>query len=71
MVATGGAVTGVRGDVLEPSSVERGQASSRTAVGEFALERPGGHRHLRAASAETTTSCAATGRSVSARRRST
>ena len=33
-----GAVNGVRGDVLEPSGIERGQASSRTAVGEFALE---------------------------------
>jgi predicted oxidoreductase len=33
----GGAVTGVRGTVLEPSGLARGQASSRTAVGEFAL----------------------------------
>ncbi|WP_394618857.1 FAD-binding dehydrogenase [Lentzea sp. JNUCC 0626] len=30
-----GAVVGVRGTVLEPSDVERGRASSRTAAGEF------------------------------------
>jgi uncharacterized protein len=35
-----GAVTGVRGERLEPSAVQRGQKSSRTAVGEFALEAP-------------------------------
>ncbi len=33
----GGSVTGVAGTVLEPSSVARGQPSSRTAVGEFEL----------------------------------
>jgi predicted oxidoreductase len=33
-----GAVDGVRGDVLEPSGVERGQASTRSAVGEFSLK---------------------------------
>jgi hypothetical protein len=33
-----GRVTGVCGDVLEPSAIDRGQASSRTVVGEFALE---------------------------------
>ncbi|TIO52350.1 MAG: FAD-binding dehydrogenase [Mesorhizobium sp.] len=32
---TGKTVTGVRGDVLEPSSVERGRKSSRNAVGDF------------------------------------
>lgn len=32
-----GAVVGVRGTVLEPSGVDRGQASSRTAVSEFEL----------------------------------
>src|SRR5690242_1876982 len=31
----GGVVTGVRGEVLEPSDAPRGQASSRTAVGTF------------------------------------
>jgi predicted oxidoreductase len=36
----GGAVTGVRGELLEPSGARRGQKSSRTAVGEFALEAP-------------------------------
>ncbi|SDO57355.1 FAD-binding dehydrogenase [Geodermatophilus sp. DSM 45219] len=35
LVVNGGAVTGVRGTVLEPSDVARGEASSRTAVGEF------------------------------------
>jgi uncharacterized protein len=34
---TGGAVDGVHGTVLEPSGVERGKPSSRTAVGDFAL----------------------------------
>jgi predicted oxidoreductase len=38
LTVTAGAVNGVRGEVLEPSTVERGQASSRTVVGEFALE---------------------------------
>ncbi|MGY1916320.1 FAD-binding dehydrogenase [Blastococcus sp. SYSU DS0973] len=35
LVVRGGAVTGVRGAVLEPSAVARGEASSRTEVGEF------------------------------------
>ncbi|RWB55729.1 FAD-binding dehydrogenase [Mesorhizobium sp.] len=34
---TGKTVTGVRGDVLEPSSVERGRKSSRDVVGDFEL----------------------------------
>ena len=38
LTRTGGVVDGVRGAILEPSSVERGQASSRTAAGEFALK---------------------------------
>ena len=37
LTLSAGSVTGVRGDVLEPSSIERGQASSRAVVGEFAL----------------------------------
>ena len=37
LTVTGGVVDGVAGEVLEPSSAERGQASSRTAVGEFSL----------------------------------
>ncbi|GHF38057.1 hypothetical protein HNQ07_001110 [Deinococcus metalli] len=32
---TGGAVTGVHGEVLEPSRLERGESSSRAAVGAF------------------------------------
>src|SRR5258708_9205010 len=36
--STGGAVDGVAGEILEPSPVKRGQASSRVAVGEFALQ---------------------------------
>jgi len=35
LVVTDGAVTGVRGTVLEPSGVARGEASSRTPVGGF------------------------------------
>ncbi|MGR6963687.1 FAD-binding dehydrogenase [Geodermatophilus sp. URMC 61] len=35
LVVSGGAVTGVRGTVLEPSDVPRGEASSRTPAGEF------------------------------------
>ena len=38
LVVSGGAVTGVRGEILEPSGVRRGEKSSRTAVGEFALD---------------------------------
>ncbi|WP_237494059.1 FAD-binding dehydrogenase [Modestobacter sp. L9-4] len=37
LVVTDGAVTGVRGAVLEPSDAERGAASSRTEVGDFEL----------------------------------
>jgi uncharacterized protein len=37
LVLSGGAVTGVRGEVLEPSQVVRGAPSSRTAVGAFEL----------------------------------
>ncbi|WP_110007874.1 FAD-binding dehydrogenase [Geodermatophilus normandii] len=37
LVVTGGTVTGVRGEVLEPSDAARGEASSRTAVGDFEL----------------------------------
>ncbi|SDE97726.1 hypothetical protein SAMN05660485_02349 [Blastococcus fimeti] len=37
LVVAGGAVTGVRGAVLEPSDVARGEASSRTEVGEFEI----------------------------------
>jgi uncharacterized protein len=40
LTVSGGAVTGVRGEQLEPSAVRRGQKSSRTAVGEFALDAP-------------------------------
>jgi predicted oxidoreductase len=37
LVVSGGAVTRVRGAILEPSSVARGEASSRVEVGEFEL----------------------------------
>ncbi|MFI8182826.1 FAD-binding dehydrogenase [Actinacidiphila glaucinigra] len=40
LVRTGGAVTGVRGAVLEPSSAPRGTRSSRTVVGDFELRAP-------------------------------
>jgi predicted oxidoreductase len=38
LTSTGGVVDGVAGDILEPTSVERGRPSSRTKVGAFALE---------------------------------
>jgi predicted oxidoreductase len=37
LVRTGAAVTGVAGDILEPSTVERGQQSGRAVVGAFEL----------------------------------
>ena len=37
LVVSGGSVTGVRGDVLEASTVERGRGSSRTVVSDFEL----------------------------------
>jgi predicted oxidoreductase len=37
LVVDGGAVTGVRGAVLEPSDVARGEASSRAEVGDFEI----------------------------------
>jgi uncharacterized protein len=37
LTVTGGVVDGVRGDVLEPSTVERAAPSSRTVVGDFEL----------------------------------
>lgn len=40
LVTTGGAVTGVRGAVLEPSDAARGKPSSRTVIGDFELRAP-------------------------------
>jgi len=40
IVRTGGTVTGVRGSVLEPSTAQRGKATSRTVVGDFDLKAP-------------------------------
>jgi uncharacterized protein len=37
LTVTGGTVDGVRGEVLEPSEVARGEASSRAVTGDFAL----------------------------------
>ncbi len=37
LTLTGGAVDGVRGEILEPSTVPRGEASSRAVVGDFTL----------------------------------
>ena len=37
LVVEGGAVVGVRGTLLEPSGILRGQSSSRTAVGDFEI----------------------------------
>ena len=66
-----GAVTGVRGELLEPSDVRRGQKSSRTAVGEFALEAPVVHRHLGRDRRQPRPRARQLARSGSARRRST
>ena len=38
LTSSGGAVDGVRGELLEPSGVARGEPSSRTAAGEFELK---------------------------------
>jgi uncharacterized protein len=38
LTQTGGVVDGVAGEILEPTTVTRGERSSRTAVGEFALK---------------------------------
>ena len=35
LITTGGAVTGVRGQILEPTAVARGQPSSRQPIGDF------------------------------------
>jgi uncharacterized protein len=40
LITTNGAVTGVRGSVLQPSSAVRGTPSSRTKVGDFELYAP-------------------------------
>jgi predicted oxidoreductase len=40
LTITGGAVTGVRGAILEPGDAARGAASSRTVVGDFDLTAP-------------------------------
>ncbi|WP_045747615.1 FAD-binding dehydrogenase [Actinoplanes rectilineatus] len=40
LVTTNGAVTGVRGAVLEPSTAARGEPSSRTVTGDFQLNAP-------------------------------
>ncbi|RJG43680.1 FAD-binding dehydrogenase [Mesorhizobium sp. DCY119] len=37
LIKTRGAVTGVAGEILEPSTVERGQQSGRSVIGEFEL----------------------------------
>jgi len=38
LTVTGGVVTGVRGDILEPSNLDRGVPTSRIVVGEFGFE---------------------------------
>lgn len=40
IIRKNGAVTGVSGEILEPSSVERGRVSSRTVVGDFEISAP-------------------------------
>src|ERR1700728_2120221 len=41
LTKTGGAVDGVRGDILKPSNVERGKKSSREIIGAFELKAQG------------------------------
>ena len=38
LIKTGEVVDGVRGEILEPSKVERGRPSSRTAIGDFSFK---------------------------------
>ena len=38
LTVSGGTVDGVRGDILEPSAIERGKPSSRVVMGEFTLK---------------------------------
>lgn len=38
LLVTNGVVTGISGDILEPSSVNRGEKSSRTIIGDFAFQ---------------------------------
>lgn len=40
LITSGGAITGVQGSVLEPSTIKRGEPSSRTKVGSFELRAP-------------------------------
>ena len=40
LIVSGGNVTGVRGSLLEPSAVRRGEGSSRKVVGEFSYNAP-------------------------------
>ena len=47
LTTSGGVVDGVRGDVLEPTSVERGVRSSRNVVGRLRVQGTGGDRDLR------------------------
>lgn len=40
LVKTNGAISGVAGDILEPSTTERGETSGRRPIGEFAFDAP-------------------------------
>lgn len=40
LLSKNGAIIGVRGSILEPSDVKRGEASSRAVIGEFTYEAP-------------------------------
>ncbi len=37
LIQTNGVITGIQGDILEPTTVKRGEKSSRTVVGDFTL----------------------------------
>jgi hypothetical protein len=60
LLHTGGVIDGVAGEILEPSTVQRGQPSSRIAVGDFTLHAQAVMSHP-VGSGRITTWCARTG----------
>ena len=68
LATNGGVVTGVRGELLEPSDAGRGVPTSRTSS-RRSRSRPRPRSSPRAASVPTTSSSGATGRPASGRRR--
>ena len=67
LTRVGRAVDGVRGDVLAPSDVERGQQEFARGRRRLRVEGAGGHRHVRRHRRQSRAGAARTGRSVSGR----